>query len=109
MDELEWQRIDRAITDEERDQGVSDLIDLVAAIDGMLQAQSAADAEYFLGNAEESYSSDDATKIGETVLRAYRWQYIVSGVQHPRFSKLLSAKITPAHGEHLNATLARIM
>jgi hypothetical protein len=48
LDELEWVREDRLLTPSERDRAVDDLIGLVAAVDGILQAQAGADAEYFL-------------------------------------------------------------
>ena len=32
-----------------------------------------------------------AEAIEATVLKAYRWQYIVSGVMEPRFQKLLAS------------------
>ena len=47
LDELEWQREDDKLGDAERDRAVTDLIELVAAVDGILVAQSRADAQYF--------------------------------------------------------------
>src|SRR5262249_48611429 len=47
LDELELVRHDTGLTAEERDRSVDDFIELVAAVDGILKAQSAADAEYF--------------------------------------------------------------
>ncbi len=47
--ELEWRRVGAGLTDTERDAGVTDLIDLVVAIDGVLQEQATADSDYFLG------------------------------------------------------------
>ena len=43
------------------------------------------------------------------VLRAYRWQYIVSGAQHPRFMKLLTGMITAAQAERIMQALGPIM
>jgi len=43
------------------------------------------------------------------MLAAYRWQYIGSGVQEPRFAKLLGSMITPAHAEKIGAALAPIL
>ena len=40
------------------------------------------------------------------MLRAYRWQYILSGAQHPRFLKLLTGMITPAQTERITRALA---
>ena len=47
LDEMEWQRENAKVTAAERDKGVTELIELVAAVDGLLQMQAAADAEYF--------------------------------------------------------------
>ena len=49
LDELEWRREHARLTDTERDQGVTHLIELVAAVDGIVQMQAQADADYFSG------------------------------------------------------------
>ena len=109
MDELEWKRVDASLTPEERDQGVTALIDLVVAVDGMLQAQSAADADYFMHACDRSFSQEEATAIKDGVLRAYRWQYIVSGVKDPRFTNILMGMLTPAQAERVTTALAPLM
>ena len=50
LDELEWVRHDAGLTAEQRDQAVDEFIELVAAVDGILQAQAKADAAYFAAN-----------------------------------------------------------
>ena len=105
MDEMEWLREDARLTPEQRDAAVDDLIGLVGAVDGILQQQAAADAAYFLFAAGRSFTSDEAEAIGATFLRAYRWQYIVSGVQDARFNEVLGSLITPAQGERIAAAL----
>ena len=47
LDEPEWVREHARISEEERDRAVDDLIELVAAVYGILQLQSAADAGCF--------------------------------------------------------------
>ena len=47
IDELEWRRIDGTITPPERDRAVDELIELVEAVDAIVQTQAAADAAYF--------------------------------------------------------------
>lgn len=91
LDELEWRRIDAGLSDEKRDAAVSDLIDLVMAVDGILQAQAAADADYFLANAGNTLDDSEKTAVRDLVLDAYRWQYIVSGIRDGRFVGILSA------------------
>ena len=56
LDELEWRREDARLDDAERDQGVTDLIELVGAVDGIVQVQAAADADYFMRLRGPAYS-----------------------------------------------------
>jgi hypothetical protein len=105
MDEMEWLRENEKLTPEQRDAAVDDLIGLVGAVDGILKAQSRADADYFLMTAGRGFTSEEAAAIGATFLRAYRWQYIVSGVQEARFNEVLGSMITPAQGERIAAAL----
>jgi hypothetical protein len=51
----------------------------------------------------------EVATLKATVLAAYRWQYILSGVQIPRFSALLNAMITPLQKERIGTALALIM
>jgi len=108
VDELEWRREDARVTERERDQGVTDLIELVGAVDGICQMQAKADAEYFLRCAGPSYSPVEATVIEDVLVRAYRWQYIVTGAQEPRFGEVLKALVTPAQMERIGNALAPI-
>lgn len=109
LDELEWAREDAKLTAEQRDQAVNDLIELVAAVDGILQTQSAADVDYFIKIAQRPFSNEEVEALRSGVLRAYRWQYIVSGVQHPRFSGFLTGLITEPQAERITAALAPII
>ena len=109
IDELEWVREDAKLTPEAREAAVDDLIALVGAVDGILQVQSAADAHYFVEICGRPLTAGEVEAVKATVLAAYRWQYIVSGVQLPRFRDLLSRMITPAQGERISAALAPIM
>ncbi|MBT6329607.1 MAG: hypothetical protein HOJ34_07465, partial [Kordiimonadaceae bacterium] len=63
IDELEWVRHDETITAEERDQGVTEFIELVGAVDGILQAQSQADTNYFITACGRDVSVAEAIEI----------------------------------------------
>lgn len=108
MDELEWPREDRKLTSAERDQAVDDLIDLVAAVDGILQDQSTADVEYFRRVCDRSFSEEETMRMNAAVLKAYRWQYIFSGVENPRFEKLLNGMVTEDQRKRINEALASL-
>jgi hypothetical protein len=109
LDELEWVRENAKLTPEARDSAVDDLIALVAAIDGILQLQSAADTHYFVDSCGRPLTVTEVATTTATVLAAYRWQYILSGVQIPRFGELLNGMITPEQGERIDAALALIV
>jgi len=109
LDELEWQREDTKLSAAERDRAVSDLIELVAAVDGILQGQAAADVEYFARIAGREFNAEEHGALDAGVLRAYRWQYIGSGVQHPHFMRLLTSLTTPAQMTRIGAALAPIV
>jgi hypothetical protein len=109
LDELEWRREDAKLSGSERDAAIGDLIGLVGAVDGILQAQSAADADYFLGCAGRAFTAQQQDRVRDTLLRAYRWQYIVSGVQEPRFMDVLKELVTTAQLGRIVAALGPIL
>jgi hypothetical protein len=109
IDELEWRREDAKLTAAERDAAVDDLIELVAAVDGILQSQARADAAYFIGVAERRFSADEVQAINDGLLKAYRWQYIVSGVQDGKFLGVLSSMVTQPQLERISDALAPLV
>jgi hypothetical protein len=109
IDEIEWRREDAKLTPEERDRAVDELIALVAAVDGILQLQAKADTDYFLRAAGRSFDRAQVEAIGETFLYAYRWQYIISGVEDERFRGDLGGLIDQAQFERIGAALAPIV
>ena len=108
LDELEWKRHDARLTSDERDRAVNEFIELVAAVDGILQAQAAADASYFVANCGRLVDEKEADAIKAGFLKAYRWQYIHSGAAHPMFGKALSGLITEDQGKRIGAALATL-
>ena len=108
LDELEWVRHDVGLTPQQRDRAVDEFIELVAAVDGILQAQAKADAAYFMAKCGRAVGEAEARAIEAALLKAYRWQYIHSGAQHPQFGKVLSSLITESQGQRIEAALATL-
>jgi hypothetical protein len=108
LDELEWMRHDAQLTGEQRDLAVDEFIELVAAVDGILQGQAKADADYFAGTCGRAVDESEAWAIEAGFLKAYRWQYIHSGAQHPHFGKVLSSLISKSQGERIQAALTTL-
>jgi hypothetical protein len=108
LDELELMRHDAELTLEKRDQAVDEFIELVAAVDGILQSQAKADAVYFAAKCGRVVGAAEASAIEAAFLKAYRWQYIHSGAQHPHFGKVLSSLITETQLHRIQAALATL-
>ena len=109
IDELEFRRLDATLNDVERDLAVGDFIDLVVAVDGILQGQATNDATYFAATCGRSLNTTELGLLEEGILKAYRWQYILSGAQHPHFLKVLTGMINEFQVSRISAALATIM
>ncbi|MFN0039394.1 MAG: hypothetical protein ACKVP2_07785 [Burkholderiales bacterium] len=107
LDELEWTREDgKLATQSARDAAVDDLIALVQGVDGILQAQAKADAAYFLEVTGMTNEPARASSVHDTLLKAYRWQYIVSGAIEPRFQEVLSGLVSEAQMQRIQDALS---
>ncbi len=109
LDEMEWMRENAKLTAKQRDKAVDDLIGLAGAVDGILQMQARADSEYFLTLAGRPMNAEQQAAIGDAFLRAYRFQYIVTGVQDERFNRILGSMITASQAARIGEALAPIM
>lgn len=109
LDELEWRAEDGKLEARQRVAAVTDLIELVAAVDGILQAQSAADATYFIAHAGATFTADQVARVRETLLRAYRYQYIGSGIEGTRFPRILSELISASELERVTSALGPLL
>jgi len=105
LDELELIRCDQKTSTEARDRAVDEFIELVAAVDGILQVQAADDSRYFAETCGRRLSQNERKKLETGLLRAYRWQYILSGAQHPHFIKVLTSLVTDVQAERIQSAL----
>jgi hypothetical protein len=96
IDEMEFRRINATTSEADRDSGVDEFIELVCAVDGILQGQAQADTAYFKQTVGREVTAEDEAAICDMMLGAYRWQYILSGAGHKRFQKVLGELLTPA-------------
>ena len=108
IDELEWERENNKISAEERDQAVDELIALVADVDGILQIQSNADVDYFLKVSDHSCTEGEIGNLRAGFLKAYRRQYVFSGVEHPRYQSMLTKVTSASQRQRLGEALATL-
>jgi hypothetical protein len=106
LDELEWQRVHLTLQPQAIDAGVTDLVELVRMLDRILQAQAAADGEYFCSCPGVYLNPERSNAVKACLLKAYRLQYIVCGARIERFQSALSSKITAEQRERIEAALA---
>lgn len=109
LDELEWVRADSELSAGQRDAGVTDLIALVGAVDGIVQAQARSDAACFVAACGRQLDAGEVDAVGATILRAYRWQYIGSGVTDARFQRILGDMIDAQQMARIGKALAPIL
>jgi hypothetical protein len=109
LDELEWTAEHERLSPAQRDHAVDQLISLIAAMDSILTAQSKADAAYFIRHAKESFTISRQAQIESALFAAYRWQYIVSGVKHVHFNRLLTNMTNEAQQARIGEALRPIL
>jgi len=105
VDELEWAREDATLTRQARDQAVDELIELIRAVNGIVEAQARADGQWFAATCGRELTTAEAARVGRALLDAYRWQYIISGAHERRFVDNLKAKITPVQVQRIDQAL----
>jgi hypothetical protein len=108
LDELELKRHDALLGADERERRVDDFIRLVQAVDSILQGQAQSDAAYFASHCGRVIGADEAALIAAHFLKAYRWQYILSGAGHPRFQSILKGLITEPQMARIEAAVAAL-
>ena len=109
VDELEWQRLDADLSDEARGQAVEEFIELLLALDGILQAQASEDVRYLAETTGRDFSAGELLALETGVLGAYRWQYILSGIHHPQFVDVLTGLVTVGQAARIQGAIAGLM
>ena len=88
------------LSDGEREQAVDELLELGGAIDGLLAQQLELDIEALEKALGRAFSDDEKAEIRTHQRRAYRWTFLVSGLEHPVVVKIVN-ELTDAGGEKI--------
>jgi hypothetical protein len=97
LDEAQHAKIDTMLIAEtvgtlslaEREQAVDELIELGGAIDGLLQQQIGMNIDALETATGRVFSSAERNEISAETLRAWRYTFLVSGLEHPRVVQVL--------------------
>jgi hypothetical protein len=109
MDHLETLRAFRPLTEPEKDQAVDDLIELIGAVDGLLQTQARLDVQNLQGCLWRQLNEAERAEIYAGVLAAKRYTFIESGVTHPNFQELFALVTTHAQQARVQAALETLL
>ena len=109
MDHLEVLRAFGSMNDAEKDEAIADLIELVGAVDGLLQVQSGLDVDNLEKCLGRTFSEADRAEITDKVLAAKRYMFIESGATHPKFQETFTQVTTPEQQETVGAALAPLL
>jgi hypothetical protein len=109
MDHLETLRAFANSSDKDRQVAVDDLIELVGAVDGLLQQQTRLDVENFERYRGRALSASLRDDVYARVLDAKRYTFIETGVTHPNFQALFGAVTTRAQQEQVQTALEGVL
>lgn len=109
MDHLETLRAFKGISDHDRQVAIEDLIELVGAVDGLLQQQAALDVDNFEHYLGRTLKSEQRREVLARVLDAKRYTFIESGVTHPNFVELFGSVTTAAQQAQVQKALKGVL
>jgi hypothetical protein len=109
MDDAETRREFNRLTDAEKNQAIDDLIELVVAVDGLMQKQTSFDIENLMRYTNRTFTAAESKEIYDAVLRAKRYTFIESGVTHPSFVELFMAVTTSEQQQKVQNSLKSLL
>ena len=99
MDSLLVDEIAGELTATEREAAIDQLLDLGGAVDGLLGRQVELDIDTLERVTGRTFDDDEQDEIRTHQRRAYRWTFLVSGLQHPRFVQVVAQVTTEGTGK----------
>ena len=89
MDSLLIDEVAGELTVDQRDQSIDQLLELGGAVDGLLAQQLELDIDGLQTATRRSFTDVERDEIRTHQRRAYRWTFLVSGLQHPNFIRIV--------------------
>jgi hypothetical protein len=109
IDHLETLRAFQGMAEAEKDRAIDDLIELVGAVDGLLQTQAQMDVDNLQRYLERPLPAAEQREVLAGVLAAKRYTFIESGVTHPNFQELFGMVTTPAQQQKVQEALGPVL
>jgi hypothetical protein len=94
MDSLLIDEVAGQLTATQREQAVDQLLELGGAVDALLAQQVELDIDALQRATGRTFTDDEQDEIRTHQRRAYRWTFLVSGLQHPNFVRIIEQLTT---------------
>jgi hypothetical protein len=89
MDSLLIDEVASEVTADQREAAIDQLLELGGAVDGLLGQQIELDIDALQEASGRTFADDERDEIRTHQRRSYRWTFIVSGLQHPNFVRIV--------------------
>src|SRR5215510_14692731 len=106
LDSLLIDEVAAELTADQREQAIDQLLALGGAIDGLLGQQVELDIDALENAAGRRFGDGERDEIRTHQRRAYRWTFLVSGLQHPTFVKIVEQVTSAGAGKLAAAATA---
>jgi P-aminobenzoate N-oxygenase AurF len=100
LDSMLINEVASELSAEERERSIDELLDLGGAVDGLLAQQVELDIEALEHATGRSFTEAEKSEIRGAQQHAYRWTFLVSGLEHPKFTQIV-ADLTTAGSKKL--------
>jgi hypothetical protein len=89
LDSLLIDEVAGSLTADEHDEAIDGLLELGGAVDGLLAQQVELDIDALQTAAGRTFTAAERDEIRTHQQRAYRWTFLVSGLEHPNFVRIV--------------------
>ena len=89
MDSLLIDEVAGEVTADQREAAIDQLLELGGAVDGLLGQQIELDIDALQKASGRTFTDDERDEIRAHQRCSYRWTFIVSGLQHPNFMRIV--------------------
>jgi hypothetical protein len=94
MDSLLIDEVADGLSTDDREQAIDQLLELGGAVDGLLGDQIELDIDALQAATGRRFTEPERNEIRTHQQRAYRWTFLVSGLQHPNFVRIVQQLTT---------------
>jgi len=99
MDILLISELAAELTLEERETAIDEVIELGGAIDGLLAQQIGLNVEALEEKTGRTFTAEEKEEITTKTQHAWRWTFLVSGLEHPNVAKMVGELTTEGPGK----------